>query len=119
MREAVALDQPVATPPDFDLVAYWERAAEEFREKLPRYYATFLANPDVMRWIRYRGWRLEEEAPEGDHIRVKLRFDVEVEAVQFTLSFGGAVEVIDPPDLREKVRAGARAILGKSRFQSA
>ena len=119
MREAVALDQPAAYPPDFDLAAYWERSATEFREKLPRYYATFRAAPSVMRWIRYRGWRLEEETPDGDAIRVKLRFDVEEEAVQFALSFGGAVAVIEPAELREKVLAGARAILGKPLAQGA
>jgi predicted DNA-binding transcriptional regulator YafY len=113
MREANALDQNAQYPPDFDLGAYWERSASEFREKLPRYYATFLAKPSVMRWIRYRGWRLEEETPEPDGVRVKLRFDIEDEAVQFALSFGGDVEVIEPSELRGRVLAGARAILAR------
>jgi predicted DNA-binding transcriptional regulator YafY len=113
IREAAALDRPAAYPSDFDLAAHWERSAAEFREKLPRYYATFLANPSVIRWVRHRGWRLEEETPEGDHLRVKLRFDIEDEAVQFALSFGGDMEVIEPAELREKVVAGARAILGR------
>jgi hypothetical protein len=117
IRQAAALDRPAAYEPDFDLAAHWEHSAAEFREKLPRYYATFLANASVMRWVRYRGWRLEEETLEGDRIRVKLRFDIEGEAVQFALSFGGDIEVIEPGDLREKVLAGARAILGKSRSQ--
>lgn len=118
IREAAALDQAATYPPGFDLAVYWERSAAEFREKLPRYYATFLVNPSVMRWARYRGWRLEEETPEGEHIRIKLRFDVEDEAVQFALSFGGNLEVIEPPELYEKVMAGARAILGKARSQT-
>jgi predicted DNA-binding transcriptional regulator YafY len=116
MREAVILDQPAQRPAGFDLPAYWERSATEFREKLPRYYATFLVSPSVMRWARYRGWRLEEETPAGDRVRIRLRFDIEEEAVQFVLSFGGDVEVIEPRDLREKVLAGARAIVG--RFQT-
>src|SRR5262249_38021076 len=111
MREAMVLDLPAAYPPEFDLAAHWERSAAEFREKLPRYYATVLANSSVMRWVRYRGWRLEEETPEGARIRVKLRFDIENEAVQFALSFGGDVEVVEPPELRQKVFAGARALL--------
>jgi predicted DNA-binding transcriptional regulator YafY len=115
MREAAALDHDAEYPPDFDLPAQWERSASEFRDKLPRYYATFLAKPAVMRWIRYRGWRLEEETREEDRVRVKLRFDIEEEAVQFALSFGGDVEVIEPPELQEKVFAGARAILGPAR----
>jgi predicted DNA-binding transcriptional regulator YafY len=118
MREATVLDQPAALPPEFDLAAHWERSAAEFREKLPRYYATFRANPSVMRWIRYRGWRLEDEIGQTGFVRVKLRFDAEEEAVQFALSFGGAVEVIEPPELRDKVFAGARAILDTSRAGS-
>jgi predicted DNA-binding transcriptional regulator YafY len=118
IREAAALDEPAAMPPEFDLAAFWERSAAEFREKLPRYYATFHVNPSVMRWIRYRGWRLEEETQQGECVRVKLRFDVEEEAVQFALSFGGAVEVVEPLSLRDKVFAGARAILDTTRTAS-
>lgn len=111
MRDAVALEEQAETPADFNLAAYWERSATEFREKLPRYYATFLARPPVMRWVRYRGWRLVEESSEGDWVRIRVRFDLEEEAVQFALSFGGEVIAVEPVDLREKVRAGARAVL--------
>jgi predicted DNA-binding transcriptional regulator YafY len=113
ISEAQILEEPSTRPADFDLTVYWERSAAEFREKLPRYYATFLASPAVMRWVRYRGWRLEEEAPEGDRVRLRLRFDVEQEAVQFALSFGGDVEVIEPCELRTKVLAGALAIAAR------
>lgn len=112
MRQAAVIEEPALFPPGFDLSAHWERSAAEFREKLPRYYATFLANPGVMRWVRYRGWRLEEETADGNLVRVRMRFDIEEEAVQFALSFGGAVKVIEPSELEQKVLAGARAILG-------
>ena len=113
ISEAQILEEPSTRPADFDLTVYWERSAAEFREMLPRYYATFLASPAVMRWVRYRGWRLEEEAPEGDRVRLRLRFDVEQEAVQFALSFGGDVEVLEPRELRTKVLAGALAIAAR------
>jgi predicted DNA-binding transcriptional regulator YafY len=111
IAHAVILEQPSARPADFDLTAYWERSAAEFRAKLPRYYATFTAKPAVMRWVRYREWRLEEEVPQGDLVRLRMRFDVEEEAVQFALSFGGDVEVVEPDELRAKVLAGALAIV--------
>ena len=113
MRDAAVLESPSTRLPDFDVARWWERSASEFREKLPRYHATFLADAEAMRWIRYRGWRLEEENPEGDRVRVRLRFDVEEEAVQFALGFGGKVEALEPAGLREKVLDGARAILGR------
>jgi len=111
MREAEILDEPAHRPAGFDLAAYWESSAAEFREKLPRYYATFLASPAVMRWVRYRGWRLEEEAAEGDAVRVRLRFDVEEEALQFALSFGDEIAVLEPGELRRKVLDAALAIV--------
>jgi len=116
ISEAVSLDEPSERPAEFDLAAYWEQSAAEFREKLPRFHATFLASPEVMRWVRYRGWRLEEERPEGDRIRVRLRFDVEEEAVQFALGFGRDIEVMEPHELRDKVLAGALAIV--TRYQA-
>ena len=116
ISSAVILDQPSQRPAEFDPADYWERSASEFREKLPRYYATYLASPPVMRWVRYRGWRLEGETPEGDRVRVRVRLDVEEEAIQFALSFGGDVEAVEPPELRAKVLAGALATV--QRYQA-
>lgn len=60
-----------------------------------------------MRWARYRGWRLKEQTPEGDRVRIRLVFDAEEEALQFALGFGADVEAVDPPGLRDKVVAAA------------
>jgi predicted DNA-binding transcriptional regulator YafY len=53
---------------------------------------------------------VQEETPEGDRIRVRLRFDVEEEALQFALGYGAAVEAIEPVELRDKVRSAAREL---------
>jgi predicted DNA-binding transcriptional regulator YafY len=115
MREAAVMEQPSVSPAGFDLAQYWARSAEEFREKLPRYYATFLAANEVMRWVRYRGWRVEQETAEQNAVRVRMRFDAEAEALQFALSFGGDIEVLEPNELRAKVLAGARAVMERYR----
>lgn len=111
VRDATLDEQESVSPDDFDLAAYWEASTLEFREHLPRYYATFRVASSVMRWVRYRGWRLEEEREEGDRVRIRLRFDVEEEGLQFALSFGGDVEVIQPEALRNKVLEAARLIV--------
>ena len=108
IREAVLDRQESKTPSDFDLASYWESSTREFRERLPRYYATFLVAPSVMRWARYRGWRLEGECAEGNRVRIRVRFDTEEEGLQFALSFGADAEVIEPPELRSKVLEAAR-----------
>jgi predicted DNA-binding transcriptional regulator YafY len=112
IRDAVLDERECVRPDDFDLAAYWETSTVEFRERLPRCYATFLVEPSVMRWVRYRGWRLEEEQQEdGGRVRIRLRFDAEDEGLQFALSFGPDIEVIEPVELRDKVVVAARATL--------
>jgi predicted DNA-binding transcriptional regulator YafY len=118
IRSVEVLDAPVQRPPGFDLAAHWEQSAVDFREKLPQYRATFLARPTVMRWIRYRGWRLEEEKPEGDLRRIRIRFDAEEEALQFALSLGADVEIVEPTPLRAKVREAALGLVGLYRKSS-
>ncbi|MBL8222737.1 MAG: YafY family transcriptional regulator, partial [Bryobacterales bacterium] len=110
MREACALEEPAQRPEPFDLAEYWEHSAQEFREQLPRYYAVFRVVPSVMHWVRYKGWRLEEQVPEGEGIRIRVRFDAMVEAVQFALSFGPDLEVLDTEELRQAVADRARAV---------
>jgi predicted DNA-binding transcriptional regulator YafY len=106
---AAVLDESGSISPEgFDLATYWESSMAEFRERLPRYYATFRVAPSVMRWARYRGWRLEEEREEGSRTWIRVRFDAEEEGLQFALSFGGELEVIEPTELRNKVLEAAR-----------
>lgn len=111
IREPEILDAPAQRPAGFDLAAYWERSAAEFREKLPQFHAVFLVKPSAMHWIRYRGWRLEEETPEGQRVRVCVRFDAEVEALHFALSLAADLEVIEPVELRAQVCTAAREVL--------
>jgi len=111
IREARLDERESVRPEDFDLATYWETSTVELRESLPRYYATFLVAPAVMRWARYRGWRLEEERAEANCVRIRVRFDAEEEALQFALSFGGDAEVIEPAALRNRVLEAARGTL--------
>ena len=108
IREATLDEQDSCSSDDFELAAYWETSTAQFREHLPRYYITCLVAPSVMRWVRYRGWRLEEEREEGDRIRIRLRFDAEEEGLQFALAFGADAEIIEPQELRSKVLEAAR-----------
>jgi predicted DNA-binding transcriptional regulator YafY len=109
IRQATALDEPSRASAAFDLAGHWESASAAFRDKLPQFQATYRVEPAVLPWIRYRGWRLLEEVREGDRVRVRLRFDVEDEAVMFALGFGASAELVEPERLRARVLAAARA----------
>jgi predicted DNA-binding transcriptional regulator YafY len=110
----VIVEADAAIRPDgFDLAKYWEESSSRFREQLPEVQATYLVDPSVLRWIRYRGWRIVEQLDEGERIRVRLRFDSEEEVVQLALSHGADIELIEPVALREVVHEAARGTVGK------
>ena len=62
--------------------------------------SAFLAEPAILRWVRYRGGRVEEQGPEagatGARVRLRVRFDAAEEALQFALSFGPDLDVVEP-----------------------
>ena len=115
IRTAEALDEPCDRPPDFTLAAYWEESAVQFRERLPRYPATLRVSPAVLPAIRAGGRyaRIEREDPPdaGGWIPLAMLFEEEHNACEYVLSFGGAVEVVEPPALRALVLRAAREIV--------
>ena len=110
--EARMTEQPSVRPGDFDLAAYWRQSAAEFQAGLPRFYAKIRMGPGASRWMNYlsRASRVEQrEGPDANGwSTLTMRFDVEEEACQFALSFGGQAEVLEPESLREKVVQAAR-----------
>lgn len=115
MAEARLLDEPCLRPKDFDLAAFWEASTARFKASLPRYHATLRVAPEVLPRLGYAGRfaRIEQTgAPCADGWReVRLRFDVEEMAVEYALSFGPRVEVVEPPALRDKVIEMARSVI--------
>jgi predicted DNA-binding transcriptional regulator YafY len=108
---AEVLEQPSRRPADFDLADHWERAATEFRDKLPRFYATLVATRDALPRVRYYSRRVEEETDDGERVRLRMRFDAEDEALQFALALGASVEVLEPEALRARVLAAAQLLV--------
>lgn len=114
IRTAEALDEPCIRPPDFALAAYWEQSAVRFRDHLPRYPATLRVSPAVLPAIRAGGRysRIEREDPPdaGGWVPVAMLFEEEHGALEYVLSFGAAIEVIEPPTLRALVLRAAEDI---------
>lgn len=115
VRDAEVLDEPCARPQDFDLAAHWEQSTAKFKAHLPRYQATVRVAPEVFPRLRYAGRfaRLEQVGePEADGWRtIAMRFQFEAEAVEYVLSFGTRIEIVEPIDLREKVIAAAESVI--------
>ena len=99
---------PGTRPAGFDLAVYWERSKETFKENLPRYPVTVRARPEIVERMRVSGRyvRVISEAQTVDKagwVRLELLFEVAWEACEYLLSFGPAVEVLAPAELRHKV----------------
>lgn len=81
-----------------------------------RYEVVLHFAPEVADYIREKRWHasqvLRPLAPGGVELRLKLSSLVEIQ--RWILGWGGAVKVIQPPELAEAVRRAAQAILGHS-----
>jgi predicted DNA-binding transcriptional regulator YafY len=102
-------------PKGFDLAEYWEQSTVSFKTHLPQYPATMRAHPDIFPRMSYAGRfaRIEHaDPPDADGwIRVAMRFDVEEMAIEYALSFGPLMEVLEPEALREKVINAAKSVV--------
>jgi predicted DNA-binding transcriptional regulator YafY len=73
-----------------------------------------LFEPGVARWVREAPSYFtvaEEERPEGLAVTLQVRREEDV--LQWLLSWGSRVRVIEPESLRERIAAEARAILAR------
>jgi predicted DNA-binding transcriptional regulator YafY len=106
-------DEPFARSPGFDLVDYWETSKADFVAGLPHYRALVRVDPTLLPRLAFLGRfarveRTEPPDPDG-WIPVAIRFQFEEDALEAILGYGPRVEIVHPPELREKVIARAIA----------
>ena len=112
---AKMLDASFIRPADFDLAAFWEKSAAEFRAQLPRYRARVRVRQEVVPRLAYAGRfaRIEQtgQPDEEGWVEVSVRFDAEEMACEYALGFGTQLEVLEPVALREKVLEAAQNVV--------
>ena len=109
------LDESATRPPDFDLAAFWTASSADLVANLPRYPITVRVAPEVVRrlWIPGAYARVEHVGePEADGWQtVRLLLQTGPEACSYVLGFGPRMEVVEPPELRERVVREAASIV--------
>jgi len=118
----VLVDKPFERPADFELPEFWERWSAEFSSTRPRLAVRLRASPEalaVFGEIFGDGARpaLDAALPpdeQGWQV-VTLSFEHELAAAHRLAGFGGRVEVLSPPSVRELLLATARGILDRYR----
>jgi predicted DNA-binding transcriptional regulator YafY len=115
VQSATLLEERYERPADFDLAAYWQQSASEFKNQFPRYEVTLRVHPDFVPFLYLVGRfsRVENvEAPAADGWRkAVIVFQVEAAAVQGLLSLGANVEILEPVELREQIVEQAKNII--------
>jgi predicted DNA-binding transcriptional regulator YafY len=118
----VLVDEPFERPADFELPEFWERWSAEFTSTRPRLPVRLRASPEalaVFGEIFGDGARpaLDAALPpdeQGWQV-VTLSFEHELAAAHRLAGFGGRVEVLSPPSVRDLLLATARGILDRYR----
>jgi predicted DNA-binding transcriptional regulator YafY len=115
VQKATLLEGCCERPASFDLAAYWQQSAIEFKDKFPRYAVTLRVHPDFAMHLYLVGRfsRVEKiEDPDADGWRrAVLVFQVEEAAVQGMLSLGANVEILEPLEVRAKIIEQAEKIV--------
>jgi predicted DNA-binding transcriptional regulator YafY len=117
IRAVTILETAAERPDGFDLATFWTESSAEFRAALPIHRFVLRVAPEAMSRVRL-GWRfatLESESDPDDRgwITCTIRSDSQEIAVECALSLAGQAEVVEPAELRDRVRESARMLLGR------
>ena len=114
ISEATTLEDAAIRPPGFDLTTYWDEASSSFVDRLPRYQVVARVSPALLTRLEHhdRNLAVRRLAPADEHgwTVVSLRLETFESAGEYLLGLGPQVEVLEPPELRERVRQQAAAV---------
>jgi predicted DNA-binding transcriptional regulator YafY len=120
--DARLLDAPVERPEDFDLEAYWTESSAAFERGTPTVAVDVRVREDQLYRIddvfgRGRVQASERIAEDGHAGTVRLRMVISYpsEAPNLLLAVGPNLEVLQPPDIRDRVALLARRIADRYR----
>jgi len=113
MTSVTPTGQPVVRPQGFELAEAWQLIADEIEQRRTPLLARALAGPDAVphcRWALGNRVRIGPAGPDG-RVEIELRgHSVESLAGEIA-GLGGAIEVLDPPELRERLARLAEELI--------
>ena len=120
VRKAELLEGQFERPPDFDLPSYWIESSAAYERELPRLEVVVRVDPAFLGQLGdfvgegtvAAAERLDEVDPEG-WTRLRMMLKDPHDAPGQLLGLGSRLEVIDPPDVRERVVSLARGALAR------
>ena len=118
IRAAIASEETVARPPDFDLASYWAESITAYERDAPRIAITVRIDPAVLGVLAdavggqavRQAERIPAEDPEG-WIHLRLTADWPEEVPGRLIMLGSRAEILDPPEVRDRAILLARRML--------
>jgi predicted DNA-binding transcriptional regulator YafY len=108
--DARARETPASRPLGFDLAAYWSESIAAYEREAPRIDVTVRVRRDARRWLEdvldasVIATAVELPDPDPDAWRrLRITMDWPREAAGRLLALGGAIEILEPPELRRQV----------------
>lgn len=113
VEEATVTEELFERPAGFDLERVWHQHTATLRPP-ERFAVTVRADPEeAAQFLRFAA-RFIRPAPEGaDPSTVVVEFAAPGEAAFYLASFGGVVEVLDPPEVRERLAEIGRGLAAR------
>jgi predicted DNA-binding transcriptional regulator YafY len=113
--EVEALDEPARRPDGFELAEFWESRVREFEESRPSVDVEVRVREPALRSLRPflepDAWRgLAAATPRGGWLRATVPFERLEYAFHELSAAGPDVEVLGPPELRERFVESARGL---------
>ena len=114
------LDEPFERPEGFDLATYWAESSAAYERELPTVAVVIRIAPNRLgRLESFVGHRAVESAERLDvadpdgwwHLRLKLSWPEDVHGQ--LLAVGSSLEVLEPPEIRERVIATAGRVVAR------
>jgi predicted DNA-binding transcriptional regulator YafY len=120
ITSARVLAERFERPADFELAGFWDRWSREFISTRPRIAVRLRASPGALAAFPETFGDGVAQALEAAHPpdeqgwqEVTLSFEHDLAAAHRLAGFGGAVEVLSPASVRERLVAAAQEILGR------
>jgi len=113
--QAVGVDETFTRPQHFSLSDYWKQSKINFVESLPSYKVEVLAAPTIINRMTFTDKFVNISAigtvQNDSWVPVTLDFNTEQEAIAYVLGYGGAMKVVQPKVLSEKIVQQAKAVI--------
>jgi predicted DNA-binding transcriptional regulator YafY len=120
VETAELLDETFERPSHFDLPSYWLESSAAYERDVPRLEVVVRVDPGFIDELRDHvgepsmatAEQLDDHDPEGwTHLRLRMTYPDEAPAR--LLGMGSHIEVIGPPEARQRVVALARGVLAR------